>query len=688
MKKRQISIIIIALAAMTAYGQEQLWQQCNENLPGEIRIMPVRCSDNNHQEGAKASVEFTLDGDNNTLWHSAFYPEHKKVTPETPAELVYEFENVERIDRMVYIPRQDGSPNGYVTEAEILVKNATDTDFHLVGRYTWESDIEPKTIRFEGGLQWPTAIMLRVLHGMGDLGSCAEMRFRRDGEPLKLCPLFADDLYTTLKPNVTDEDIERTESPIYRELAKQLKNGSYQTAYRVATFDCYDHPLWLSKEWRTPNKFYDQLQGVTGIVVEPGKHLIMVSDLPDGQTTDLKVVAWYAGKTGNNFDGSKPEILTYHLKNGANIIDHESSWSGLAYITYFSEGHAADNPPIRVHFVGGTVNGYLTPDMTNEQMHQMTLTTPSRFIDVVSRKVHAVWTAAGMHEFCKADDGKSPGYRQYMNILDSLMTWQQQLVGMEKYGRIPRNRSLLYVNFTFGSLYQDKLGISAHIDLERQLLNCQSLRFSNSETIWGLAHEWGHQHQLQPYFCWGGVSEVTNNLNAYYSLQRMGYRYKDLEEGKRISLEHVVEKYIDGETDDCIFQQDEAHENAFEQLCPFLKLVSYFTREGNMSDFLPDLYETLRHSDVTPDSTNIVPYVLNFIRKVSQQCGYNLTPYFERFGFLRVKAFELEDYGKFTYNLTQEQLDSFHREMNLLVRKKKLKAMPDGMVEHIARMQL
>ena len=44
--------------------------------------------------------------------------------------------------------------------------------------------------------------------------------------------------------------------------------------------------------------------------------------------------------------------------------------------------------------------------------------------------------------------------------------------------------------------------------------------------------------------------------------------------------------------------------------------------------------------------------------------------------------------GKFTYDLTQEQLDSFHREMNLLVRKKKLKAMPDGMVEHIARMQL
>ena len=169
---------------------------------------------------------------------------------------------------------------------------------------------------------------------------------------------------------------------------------------------------------------------------------------------------------------------------------------------------------------------------------------------------------------------------------------------------------------------------------------------------------------------------------------RMGYQYKNLEEGKRRGLERAVEQYIDGETDDCIFQQSEAHENAFELLCPFLKLCHYFTTEGDMPDFLPDLYETLRHSDVTPDSTNIVPYVFNFIRKVSLLSGYNLTPYFERFGFLRVKSFELEDYGKHTYHLTQEQLASFRREMNGMTKNKKLKPMPDGMVEYIAHLQL
>lgn len=195
-----------------------------------------------------------------------------------------------------------------------------------------------------------------------------------------------------------------------------------------------------------------------------------------------------------------------------------------------------------------------------------------------------------------------------------------------------------------------------------------------------LAHEWGHQHQLKPYFCWGGVSEVTNNLNAYYCLMHLGYPYEKIHWGKREGMENGVKRYIDNETDECIFEATDL----FERLSPFVKLCNYFMNEGGKPDFLPDLYERLRHSNVTPDSTNVVPYVLNFIRAVSSISGYNLMPYFERFGFLRVKSFEINDYGKYFYKLTQEQLDAMRKEMNGLVKKKKLKAMPSGMVESIA----
>ena len=683
MNKKTCFTILLALGTMMASAQETLWLQCNESLPTPTRIMPVRQSDNNHQnDGAvQHSVDFTVDRNLSTNYHSAYYPEHIKVTSETPAELIYDFEGVERIDDLEYVPRQDGSLNGTVSEAEIYVKTAADSDYRLYQHCQWPLNMDTKCVHFKGGLIQPVSIKVRVLNGYGALASCAEMAFLKMGKELTDTEVFADSLYTTLKPGTTRADIERIQQPVIRQLATELLEGTYVTDYRVASYDCYDSPQWLAEQWKTPGKCYDQLQGVTGIVVEPGKHLVMVEGLPEGMSATLKVVAWYTGLTGRSFDGGNPEIKTYGLKNGSNIIDHDSRWAGLAYIAYFNdEGKASECPPIRVHFVGGTVNGYLTPDQTNEQMHQMTAAAPSRFIDVVSRKVHAVWTSAGMHEFCKADDGKSPGYRQYMNILDTLITWEQRVVGFEKYGRVPKNRTLLYVNFTYGAAFQGGLGISSHVDNERGLLNCQGLLYNDSESVWGLGHEWGHQHQLKPYFCWGGTNEVTNNLAAYYVLMHLGYRYEQLHWGKREGLEKGVKHYIESETDDCILESSDL----FERLCPFVKLCNYFMNEGGKPDFLPDLYETLRHSQVTPDSTNVIPYVFNFIRTASTLSGYNLTPYFERFGFLRVKAFEIDDYGKYTYHLTQERLDAFRRDMNTLERKKKLKPMPADMVERIA----
>ena len=49
MSRKNIITIILALVSMTAEAQELTWQKCNESLPGDIHIIPVRCHDNNHQ---------------------------------------------------------------------------------------------------------------------------------------------------------------------------------------------------------------------------------------------------------------------------------------------------------------------------------------------------------------------------------------------------------------------------------------------------------------------------------------------------------------------------------------------------------------------------------------------------------------------------------------------------------------
>jgi hypothetical protein len=86
----------------------------------------------------------------------------------------------------------------------------------------------------------------------------------------------------------------------------------------------------------------------------------------------------------------------------------------------------------------------------------------------------------------------------------------------------------------------------------------------------------------------------------------------------------------------------------------------------------------------TDESQNVVPYIENFIRTASEVSGFNLLPYFERFGFLTVGAFEIDDYGKRPYRLTEQRLNEFRKEMQQTAKHRKLKTMPEGMVERIA----
>lgn len=51
--------------------------------------------------------------------------------------------------------------------------------------------------------------------------------------------------------------------------------------------------------------------------------------------------------------------------------------------------------------------------------------------------------------------------------------------------------------------------------------------YNDFDAIWGLSHEWGHQHQMAPYFNWAGQGECTNNMNSCYNTLHMGYKGED-----------------------------------------------------------------------------------------------------------------------------------------------------------------
>lgn len=617
-----------------------LTQQGNNaaaDIPSDERIKPANVTANSAASGNAAGN--MRDGDYSTFWHTQWGTGGLNVSASTPAIITFTFSNVERIDYVTYVPRQDGSSNGYIRQVEVFVKTTENPNYTSVGTYNWVANSAPKTVDFGTGLIHPTAVQFKVYEGEGNFASCAEMEFCVRTAANDEYGIFTDDLYTALKPGVTMDDVEALTNPLVQSLAYQMLQGTYTTDYRVGTYKCYNSPQYYSAIWNAPGKYYDQIAGVTGINVEKGKHAIVVRGIPDDADVSLKVVAWYIGKEANDLSaGINPNTSTYSLRNGINVIDYTYDWPGLAYICYYDhDGLAAQMPPIRAHFVNGIVNGYLSPDKSNDDMHQLTANAKNLCIDLVGEKVHSIWTAEGLHSYCRSTDGKV-GYRQYINLLDTLVRWEQELLGFYKYNRVPDLRTMAYVNYTY-YMFQGGFGVSFHHNTESSVLNCRTLMYDNYDMIWGLSHEWGHQHQMTPYFNWASETEVTNNMNSYYNTVHMGYTsyghggmpadgtklynedptfitqrdqttYTTVENNRREAYEHASEyswntklyNLCQAMEDDQYTATDDDKLHAFSfnnyyNLRPFLGLYEYAVSELGLADFGQDLYEALRQTD-------------------------------------------------------------------------------------------
>lgn len=756
------------------------------DLPSDEQIQVASAKANNSESGY--GISYTYDNKLNTYWHTG-WTKYFEVSATNPAILTYNFNNVEHIDYVNYITRQDNSINGNFKEVEVYAQCADETELKLITSVDLGGTSGTHRIDLGStGLDDPKVIEFKVLSGASSASglsyaSCAEMQFFKDNRK-GLFDVFADEAMTTLKEGTTQADIDAIEDPFVQEFARKLLDGSYETKYRVGEYTAKLSPSVQAEMWNAPGKYYDQIQGVTGISIPKGKQAIAVSGLPEGGSVPMRVTAWYVGKVGNSFDGGNPESQNFTLTNGLNIIDYTGSYDGLAYICYYADVNPEAQPKIKVHFINGQVNGYLSLDQTNEEMHELVGKAPNYCMDVVGEQVHSVWTkngidgkySKGLYGACLADDGVSLGYRQYIHVLDSLVIWEHNLLGFKKYNRLPDNRTMAYVNFTY-YMFQGGNGVSFHVNQENRVLNCKTLIKNDNDAIWGLSHEWGHQHQMHPYFCWAGMGEVTNNMNSYYNIMRMGYRVSDKINAWKPAIRHFVEgDYSDIspnwsgttgvrnshlrhlayqsaseitysaplrkfvlEMKDSVIQlpsRNAARALALsevgqgEVLCPFIKLYAYFTTNG-FPDFAPDWYESLRQNDdengsqiekqgevdkyellasaqnnnkngkyaqlaekypnsvwvknsyVTANSSqwqNSIPYVLNFIRKTSRLTGYNLTPYFEKWGYLRQVALKIDDYGSKWIILTPDMYEEFVEDMNAL----NLKTVSESMIKDIS----
>ena len=478
----------------------------------------------------------TYDDNTSTIWHSN-YANGAALASSSSVTCTWDLGSSKRVDYITYIPRQDGSINGNFG-AFRLQYSTNGYSYTTYGSYDFEFSSNPSSISLGSGV---TARYWRVVvtSGGNNHVSCAEMIFSQNNTSSNTYTtnIFGDALWTTLKSGVTQTTIDGISNKFVKDLAQAIYNGGYSTKFRLHTAQCFKSPDAISEEWNAPGKYYDRCGNVTGISVPIGAKIgIMVGDIPSGAKVGLLIRSWYPGHelTGSsqnaNVYGYDPISCTYALHSGLNIIDYnptpptgveQSALSdGLAYITYFGDTDD-EYANVQMHFLNGIENGYLSLNLTNDEMHNLCKNAANKHMDVVTDHAHLVWEANALYNYCKTTSRQSKGYRQHIRLWNFLIEQQHYALGLQKYNRVPKTRTLAYVNYQY-FMFQGNYGVAFHFDQQSGILNCYSQVKASGASVWGISHEWGHQHQMQPYFNWAGCDEATNNYNAMWNTVACG----------------------------------------------------------------------------------------------------------------------------------------------------------------------
>ena len=473
--------------------------------------------------------------------------------------------------------------------------------------------------------------------------------------------VFKTPMALALKKKIKVADINKIQNEQIKEAALQMLNKQYDLHYRVATYEAYLAPTTLGTQLMIGDG-YSKYENMTGIYLPVGKSIVLVDNIEKGKEINLMIPNWNR-RAPEGMDPTKDPAgwgivkQTFALHNGINIIDVKD-FDGLAYIDYYS-----DNPdrekPISVHFINGKVNGYF--DVVTDKDEDW-----NRLID---NAIYPIIDARGRHIQIAypAADCKKYAYNRGVELIsnyDSLVYREQRLLGLIKYDRVPKNRILARVNYNY-YMFRDGDGVAY---MGTKPGNAMPLVVNPSSVIkgdpcWGFSHEVGHVHQTRPYFNWGGLGEVSNNVFSLYVTTSFGNESR-LKEGKyyQKSRDSIINRGIS-------YLQDK---DVFNRLVPFWQLQLYFSREGNLKDFYPDLFEAFRKQGAEEIQNkkvktgggwgargrNPAEYQLNFVTKACEVGKTDLTDFFNQYGFFHVGNFRMDDYGNYNYNMTQEMVDA------------------------------
>ncbi|MEG0926823.1 M60 family metallopeptidase [Chryseobacterium sp.] len=622
------------------------------------------------------NIEKSFDGDVNTIYHSNW----NDTAANFPISLIYKFNGQTAINYIKYTPRQDGGGNGFFGNIKISYNTLSNPAYVDLTNLNLNQSGAVKTIYFPNVIT-PLNIKVEVLDGKNNFASCAEMEFFQTNpngfNPALYSDLFNDTLFTTLKPTVTQQNIDGITSPFIKGLAQCLFNNTYNKKYRVQTSTAYKTIGSINTQYKIGN--YSKYENPTGIFFQPNTTVIIFAkDITNSNPVYLRIRDFAT-------EGSSPEN-TYELKNGLNILPITNK--GLGYISYYTNDVNA--APVTLNITAGIVNGIYKKGTSSAECKEMLTNDIYPKIDIEGYYTKLVIDKAPVSNFHYFD------IQPLIDKYDMITKSEREMMGFFKFNTNFKNRQLVYTEST-GGWYAGGSGV--HLDLTWGAAGSAS---ATGLSLWGVAHELGHVNQIEPGLTWVGTTEITNNIYSLWASYNLytpsgTNRFTNLEgevadktafpevEGNRFG-EYIIQTQVNGKSYADQFRTDFVNplDKHFRTLVPFWQLELYYQLAGasknaptlafdkDMSDEdQPSVPNPVTGVDYAHWYANVIKKVLNtdesqltngqlvmnFVKNTCDAVQEDLTDFFTTTGFLKPIDAMISDYSNAQLTITQSMID-------------------------------
>lgn len=561
-------------------------------------------------------IEKSYDGDLST----GFVAARRTDAAGWPVELTYTFAQPERLDHIRYAPH---GRNGSIAKVDIHV-TYEDGSTALALAAQLEDTADEKVLRWADiGARRITSVRFVVYHGYYKMVSVREMQFMK--RAVDVSHIFNDEICSQLRPGVAYADIQAMSDPVYREIARQMYQGTYPREFRIAEYQSYPDPDVQCNLNRTQFP-YSLFDNPTGIAVQKGERLVVLVDNPAGHRAALAVQDYAATPSSND------NFTRHPLQHGINIITTDRT--GLVYLLYHSRATDRGSlPSIRLHIIGGKVNGYYDSTKPNHRgrWRELLSRATAPYFDVLSEHVHLTYEVNQFRHRVTDIDAD-------LSVYELFLRSQWELMGLVKYNRTFNNRMQVRVVYPPGFLmyaYYNRIAFgNASMP---NLIGAANIR----QNPWGLAHEMGHVNQTIG-LNWGGMVEVTVNIFAsYIQFAVLGQEFRGLRD--KDDWFTTAWNALLGTTTTL-----SAESRANNSLIPMIQLELYLgqvlgktpMRMPDKGGFYPELFQLLRVANANKNNT-LRSAEFNGDQQAelayhaSKAAGMDLTDFFERWGFFR-----------------------------------------------------